>query len=359
MLKAGLDVTQAVKRQGRGIARYIRQVVPPLAALDIEPTLCIRGHRWFARSQVADLAPGAPRAWMPRASRLPQRPLDLFHGFGNHLPRPGGVPLAFTVHDVRALDRPAGYEGRERLLRNLGRAAGVLCLTEYGRTRLLHHCPELGQRPLAVVPHGVDHAAFRPQDPQRAAAVAARYGLRPPFLLQLGSWFPHKNLELSIHALARSRARAEGYTLAFVGGGAPRGYRRRLEDLARGEGVAERLVWVDHVPGPDLPALIGAAAALLQPSRYEGFALPLLEAMAVGTPGVAADASCLPEVSAGHWPLADPDDPEAFAAGIDRVTLDAEARAATVAAGRTHAGRFTWQRTAAQTLAFWQRLAAR
>jgi len=87
------------------------------------------------------------------------------------------------------------------------------------------------------------------------------------------------------------------------------------------------------VSGGDLPLLLSAAVALLQPSRYEGFALPLLEAMAVGVPGVVSDSSCLPEVSGGIWPIAGQDDPTAFAAGMDRVALDPAARATAIEAG--------------------------
>jgi glycosyltransferase involved in cell wall biosynthesis len=287
---------------------------------------------------------------MPLASRLGVPGLDIFHSFGNHLPARANVPLSFTVHDVRALDKPAGYEGKARLLRNIDRSAGVLCLTEYGKGRLQHHCPEMASRVLSVVPHGVDHVLFQPQDPELAMSTAERYGLNLPFLLQLGSWFPHKNLELSIEAFARSGAYEEGLLLAFVGGGADKGYREKLERLAAVLGIPDRLRWIEHVPGSDLPAILSAAKALLQPSRYEGFALPLLESMATGTPGVVTNSSCLPEVSAGIWPVAGEDDAEGFAAGIDRVLFDSQAREKTIADGMAHAAGFTWQRTAELTL---------
>ncbi len=351
-LRVGLDITQAVKRRGRGIARYIRQVVPALARESLDGRLDIRAHRWMRRSLVDDLAPDWPRHCMllNRAGRG----LELFHGFGNHLPVRGRVPLSFTVHDVRALDRPAGYEGRERLVRNLGRASGVLCLTEYGRGRLLHHHPELADRHVAVVPHGVDHGVFHPITPEQAAETTRRYGLDAPYLLQLGSWFPHKNLELSIHAFSISQARREGIRLAFVGGGAPDDYRETLTRLASTQGVADEIDWVDHVPAADLPGLLAGARALLQPSRYEGFALPVLEAMATGLPGVVSDSSCLPEVSAGCWPIAGEDDATAFAEGMDTVALDGAARDAAVGAGLAHAAGFTWQRTAELTANFFR-----
>lgn len=358
-MRVGLDITQAVKVMGRGIARYIREVTPRLAdpACGLEATCCIRGHRWWRRGLVADMAPGAPRSWLPLPFWMTTGNLDLFHSFGNHLPAWCGVPRTFTVHDFRSLDRgPERGARRSRLRRNIERADGILCLTEHGRARLLHHYPDFDPRRLAVVPHGVDRDRFFPRDPGQARAVAARLGLDRPYFIQLGSWFPHKNLELSIRAFARSRARDEGYLLAFVGGGASAAYAASLAALAEGEGVSGSLRWIGNVSGDELPLLLSAAAALLQPSRYEGFALPLLEAMAAGVPGVVSDSSCLPEVSGGIWPIAGQDDPEAFAAGMDRMALDPVARAAAVQAGLERSSRFTWDETARRTAEFFRQV---
>ncbi|MDT8319558.1 MAG: glycosyltransferase family 1 protein [Xanthomonadales bacterium] len=360
-MRVGLDITQAVKRRGRGIARYIREILPRLAdpSLQLDTTYCIRGARWWRRSLVADLQPAVPRSWLPTPAWLPTRGLDLFHSFGNHLPRIAKVPLTFTVHDFRALDRPLEKGvGGNRLRRNIERAAGILCLTEHGRDRLLHHYPDFDPQRLAVVPHGVDRERFHPQDPDAARATARRYGIESPYLLQLGSWFPHKNLELSIRAFARSRACADGWKLVFAGGGATAVYAARLSELAASECVAEQICWLEDLPGPDLPLLLAGARALLQPSRYEGFALPLLEAMAVGLPGVVSDSSCLPEVSGGIWPIAGQSDVQAFAGGIDAVALDGPFRDAAIRAGLERAAKFTWEETARRTAAFFHRVLA-
>jgi len=360
-MRVGLDVTQAVKRRGRGIARYIREIVPRLAQpeLGLQPVCCIRGQRWWRRSLVGDLAPRLPRSWMPFSAWVSTPGLELFHSFGNHLPARSAVPLSFTIHDFRALDGSAGEEGGgRRLRRNIERANGILCLTEHGRARLLHHYPALDPRRLAVVPHGVDHRRFRPQDPEQAAAAARRLGIEQPFFLQLGSWFPHKNLELSLRAFGLSRARAEGYLLVFIGGGAPAVYRAELEHLALAAGVTGAVRWIDDVSGDDLPRLLAAASALLQPSRYEGFALPLLEAMAVGLPGVVSDSSCLPEVSGGIWPIAGQDDSEAFAHGMDAMALDTTARTAAIEAGLARAAGFSWEESARRTAAFFGQVVA-
>lgn len=359
-MRVGLDITQAVKRRGRGIAHYIREVVPRLTdpALGLDTTLCIRSDRWWRRGLVADMAPTAPRSWLPLSAWLTTGGLDVFHSFGNHLPQIARTPLTFTVHDFRALDRPPEQGmGGDRLRRNIERASGVLCLTEHGRARLMHHYPDFEPERLAVIPHGVDRDRFCPQDPGLSHAAALKYGLNRPFLIQLGSWFPHKNLELSIRAFALSKARSEGYLLAFVGGGASVDYANDLAELANREGVCDGIRWIEDVSGTDLPRLLAAAAVLLQPSRYEGFALPLLEAMAVGLPGVVSDSSCLPEVSGGVWPIAAQDDAVAFAAGIDNMALEEPNRAEAVRAGLDRAAQFTWEETARRTAAFFRQVA--
>jgi len=168
-MRVGLDITQAVKRKGRGIARYIRQVLPPLARVSPSPEikLYIRGYRWWRRSHVSDLLPDSTRARLPKSAGLSARNLDLFHSFGNHLPARSGVPLTFTVHDFRVLDSPAepGFGGN-RLRRNLECASGVLCLTEHGKSRLQYHYPDFNPALIGTVPHGVDGSVFCPQDPR-------------------------------------------------------------------------------------------------------------------------------------------------------------------------------------------------
>ena len=201
----------------------------------------------------------------------------------------------------------------------------MICLTEYGRQRLLHHYPELERKCIVVIPHGVDHEAFYPRKPDDTFETARRYGIEQSFFLQLGSWLPHKNLELSVRAFARCRARRRGMQLVFAGGGGKSDYRARIEDLSRQQGVSDVIKWLDHVESEDLASFVAASSCMLQPSLYEGFALPVLEAMASGVPGVVSDSSCLPEVSAGIWPVAPGDDPESFAKGMDQMSLDGDA----------------------------------
>jgi alpha-1,3-rhamnosyl/mannosyltransferase len=176
-------------------------------------------------------------------------------------------------------------------------------------------------------------------------------GIEGPFLLQLGSFFPHKNLELSIESYARSRARKEGVHLVFIGGGSKEHsaqLKRRCEELD----LSEEVHWVDGVKAPAVPLVLAAAEALLFPSRYEGFGLPILEAMASGVPGVSSSCACLPEIVGDAWQTCGPDDPDGFSAALDQTLFDGEQRAERIRLGLARASAFTWERCATRTAEF-------
>ncbi|MEL6714874.1 MAG: glycosyltransferase, partial [Planctomycetota bacterium] len=172
------------------------------------------------------------------------------------------------------------------------------------------------------------------------------------FLLQLGSFFPHKNLEASIEGFARSGARSGDTALVLAGGGGSDEYRASLMERVERHGLGDRVRWIDHVPAEHLAPLVSAARAVLMPSRYEGYGMPILEAMAAGTAGVASTSTCLPEVSAGIWDACDPDDADAWALAIDRLVGEESAHDATVERGLAHAATRTWDECARRTATF-------
>jgi len=359
-LRIGFDVSSATSRRPRGIASYIRALLPALesAAPWIEPVLFLRDERWFRKSAIADLLPGAERRWLlePIKGRLGD--LDVFHGLGTRLPRSARLPRSFTLHDLRGFDIGVGYDprsgprGNKRKRDTVGRADGIISLTEYGRDRMLEHFPELNREEIHVIGHGVDFERFHPREAQEQQVMLKRFGLNGPFFLQLGSFFPHKNLELSLKGFARSRALKEGYQLLFVGGGGSDVHRAKLRELALSLGLTGQIAWIDDLSPSALPITLSAARGLLMPSRYEGFGLPILEAMASGVPGICSDSSCLPEVADGIWDTCDPDDDAAFAEALDLLVFDDSEHSKKSAAGLERAQEFTWERCAERTARF-------
>jgi glycosyltransferase involved in cell wall biosynthesis len=180
----------------------------------------------------------------------------------------------------------------------------------------------------AIAP-GVDGRFADPVDPE---PLLRRLGLERPYVLAVGTDSPRKNLAL----LDRICPALEAAGLEVAIAGAARSYLPRSEP-----GAARRL---GYVPDADLPALYAGAAAFAMPSLYEGFGLPCIEAMATGTPVVASDRAALPEACGGAALLADPADPEAFAAALAEAAGSARSRL--TEAGLTRAAGLSWERSA-------------
>ena len=284
------------------------------------------------------LAHRAGHAWEQAALPLLARRAALIYCPANLAPL-ASRRNAVVIHDLAALAHPEWY-GRayvawQRLVlpRVARRARLVLTVSRFSRDEI---ADRLGVRAesIAVVPNGVSAAFSASADP---APARAAFGLERPYVLALATRGARKNM--GVLAAAAARLRPLGIELVTAGG--RRGY------LRGGEAPPGRAL--GYVPETLLPGLYAGALALAIPSLYEGFGLPCLEAMACGTPVVAADRSALPETCGGAALLADPGDPEAFADALVRAATDAEERARLIAAGRERAGRFSWERSAELT----------
>jgi alpha-1,3-rhamnosyl/mannosyltransferase len=194
---------------------------------------------------------------------------------------------------------------------------------------------------VVAVPHGVGEQ-FRPRESGQLSDTRAAYGLADDYLLVVGSLQPRKNLERLLRVWRRLRPRWPSLLLALVGGSAP-GCRRTRVEATPGVGL------LGPVPDHDLPALYSGAHGFVLPSLYEGFGLPLLEAMASGVPAAVSNAAALPEVAAGAAVLMDPRDEESMAAALQRLVEDRTWRAGAVEAGRARAAAFSWERAAELT----------
>ena len=196
---------------------------------------------------------------------------------------------------------------------------------------------------IPVVYHGVE-PRFRPTpDP----AVPARYGLPSRYFLYLGTLQPRKNLERLLQAYAQ----LSGDVPALVLAGAKGWYFERIAAAIAALGLGERVFLPGYVPDEDVPALLTGALALVFPSLYEGFGLPVLEAMACGTPVVTANTSSLPEVVGEAGLLVDPLRVDEIAAAMQRLLADEALRAELSRRGLERAGLFSWDRCARETLA--------
>jgi alpha-1,3-rhamnosyl/mannosyltransferase len=172
--------------------------------------------------------------------------------------------------------------------------------------------------------------------------------------LYLGSNKPHKNLVRLIEAWAAIQAEARDVTLVIAGAWLPQHPEPRQH--AKALGINDRVCWLGPLPGTDLPALYTAAEAFIFPSLYEGFGLPVIEALACGTPVACANTSSLPEVAGNAALLFDPTQVDAIVDALQRLLGDANLRADLRHQGLTQAAKFSWSRTAQETLALYRTL---
>ena len=251
------------------------------------------------------------------------------------------APLACSrnvvvIHDAAALRFPDAYSRsyvayQRAMLPALARRARLLItVSEFSRGELVE---VLGADParIEVVPEGVDER-FGTATAADVAVVAARYQLERPYVLALGTVSARKNLSVLDRA---ARALAEN-GIELVAAGSGRGYLR---------GAAASMRRLGYVADRDLPALYAGARALAMPSRYEGFGLPCLEAMACGTPVVASRCTALPETVGDAGLLVAADDGQAFADALRAAASEEYLRARLVQAGRERAAAFPWSRT--------------
>jgi len=221
----------------------------------------------------------------------------------------------------------------------LRRAAALLCNSQATRRDLVARFPAAADR-ASVIAFAADarFLAARP-DP----AVAARHGLERPYVLAVGTLEPRKNLE---RLIAAWEGLPDTHTLALVG---PRGWDdESIVAAARRAGDVRLL---GRVSDEDLATLYAGAACFAYPSLYEGFGLPVLEAMAAGAPVLTSNVSSLPEVAGDAALLVDPLDTGVIREGLARLLTDPALGQDLRARGRARAAQFSWDRTASETLA--------
>jgi alpha-1,3-rhamnosyl/mannosyltransferase len=283
----------------------------------------------------------------------------LVHVLTPAVPVATSTVLVETVHDLLPLRFPSWYTGRQRWLfgkavrRAVADAARIIVPSSAVAADLADGT-DIESARVTVIPEGVDPLFRRPVSEVDVAAVCARHGIRPGrFFLFVGAISGRKNLVTALQALAAFRA-ASGSDIPLVVAG-PRG---RGADEFDAEVRRLQLQSATRVTGfvsaADLPVLLAAALALVHPSKYEGFGLTPLEAMAAGTAVVAANTGALPEVVGDAGILLPPDDVDAWAQAMAQVHEDEALRRSLVERGRTWSERFTWARAAQETAAVYR-----
>jgi glycosyltransferase involved in cell wall biosynthesis len=269
-------------------------------------------------------------------------------------------PVVVTVHDITYLLFPSHFSRwwvtymQMVMPPAMRSAAAIICGSEHSK-RDIATTYSIAPGKVHVVPYGVDHERFHP-GVTLDRGWADSLGIRAGYVLHVGSFSYRKNIPTLLRAIARLRSKGKWENRQLVLGGSPdvsmKGAHEVFETIQK-LGL-NSVVLTGHIPEQHIPGLYAGAAALVIPSLYEGFGLPVLEAMAAGTPVVASNTSSLPEVAAGAAFLVPPEDELALTAAIEDVLENRATADELRRNGLERARQFSWQRTAEETVAVYR-----
>lgn len=286
---------------------------------------------------------------------------DLYHTPYYVIPYVSPCPILVTVHDLiplhfpQSLPRPRLAILYSLLVRACAHRANHLLVDSAASMRDLEKKLGVPPRKMTCVYLGVD-ASFSPRPPEMVAAYRSKKGLHKPYVLYVGINKPHKNLPTLLQAwslLAPSLQRS--HTLVLAGPQDPRYLEVRA--LADRLGISESVRFFGPAPEEELPLLYQGATCFIFPSLYEGFGLPILEAMAMGVPVACSRISSMPEIAGEAAYLFDPHDPQAIANALNTLLTQPDLRQRLTSLGQAQARHFTWERTAKETYAVYRRMA--
>jgi glycosyltransferase involved in cell wall biosynthesis len=353
-----------------GVSNYIEAVLKHLGKID-------RKNRYtvYTTRGIDQRALGLPSNFQVRPSRFPTinprvripweqmlapallklNGAQVFHGPLNVAPMFCPVPSVITIHDLAFLSFPQTFRRVNRTYLTWAtkvsakRASRILAVSQATKDEIIRLLDIPAEK--IIVTHDACEPRFTPQDPAVIEQFRVRAGLPERFILFVSTLEPRKNVPTLLEAYARIAKETD--VPLIIGGGKGWLYDSifaKAEELNLGDKVR----FAGFIPGEDLPLWYAAATAFIMPSLYEGFGMPLLEAMACGTPVITTTSSSLPEVVGDAGITVPPTDAEAMGEAMLRVIRDRDLQADMRARGLVQATRFSWEKTAELTLQAYQ-----
>lgn len=356
-LRIGFDGKRIVKN-ATGLGNYCRTLVSELSALT--PPLSLRLYvpslgRDDLRSQLSHVSAGfvLPRTakskiaqawWRYRGivSELQADGIELFHGLSGELPcglRKAGIPAVVTIHDLIFLRHPEYYNPidvaiyRHKFHLACREATKIVAISECTKRDVMHF-GQVSEERIEVVYQSCEPAFAVPVPDVDRREVLRHYGLSEGYVLSVGSIEERKNAMLTLEAIAQTK------DLRLLLVGRPTPYAERLRQRAERLGLAERFVMLHGVPSAHLPALYRSASVFAYPSRYEGFGIPIIEALCADLPVIGATGSCLEEAGGPDQIYVHPDDTTAMATHLQRLVASPAESADRAEKGKAYAQRF-------------------
>jgi alpha-1,3-rhamnosyl/mannosyltransferase len=280
----------------------------------------------------------------------------IFHSSDQFLYAPPGAAALLTIYDMTTLVHPEWHARDNTTMHTakdrfaMERAHHIIAISEATRRDVMEHLHIPAQR-ISVV-YGAADEHFRPYPPTAIDPVLAGYGLRRgEYILSIGTLEPRKNYVRLMEAYAALHAAADTPPPPLVIAGGHGWLYEEILAAPERLGLTEQIRFLGKVPAADLPLLLAGAGLFVYPSLYEGFGLPVLEALACGVPVVASQTTSIPEVLGDAGLYCDPLDPPSITRALADVLATPELAARLRQAGPARAARFSWQRAARETLA--------
>jgi glycosyltransferase involved in cell wall biosynthesis len=284
--------------------------------------------------------------------------VDIIHATDHYIPKVSNKPLVATIMDAIPLTHPEWTSSSFRGLKNhfwvetAKWADKIITISDYSKCQISENF-KISPEKIISIPLGVDKKWFKKISTESINKVLSKYSINKNFFISVGTLQPRKNVQRVIDAYISLPDHIKKETLLVIIGRSGWGCDEMVANL-QSKSYGGSVIWLQHLPEQDLLALVRAAKALVFPSLFEGFGLPVLEAFASGTPVITSNTTSLPEVAGDAALLIDPLDVNAIAQSMGNIIEDGNLASVLVERGEARALDFSWEQTALKTLKVYQ-----
>jgi glycosyltransferase involved in cell wall biosynthesis len=359
-MNIGLDIRELQTGMMTGIGRYLTNFLHWAIPANPDCRFYLYGNQktsfdYPASNVVLRIIPEWCTLWWDQVIlpyQIKRDRLDVFLSSYIKCPLLASAPVVTTIHDLLFLVLPEYrrsrlWEAFYKCLAGLAAAkARVIVTPSLFSRRDIIRLLRIPEDKIQVTPLGVAEDYYQQPDPDTLAKIKSRFGISGRYILYVGNFKPHKNVARLVRAYSLLESSLRDSCQLVLGGRRDR-YARQIHDLVASLKLQQRVVFTDMVADEELPALYSGAELFAFPSLYEGFGLPVIEAMASGTAVITSNATSLPEVAGDGALLVDPRDTAAIAGAISRLLTDPALRREYIAKGLSRARRFHARRTGA------------
>ena len=296
---------------------------------------------------------------------LRKNPLDIFHiQYIAPFWLPKKVKMVLTIHDISFNFFPQFIKKSDLFFlkmlipRSLRMAARIIAVSEFTKKEIKKYY-NISAEKIAVVHNGVDFELFDKYiDQNKLAEIRKKYSLPEKFLLYIGTLQPRKNLPALIQAMhiLQEKYNLEDIKFVIAGNREAHNFDPEIDEAIEKYGLDKSVIFPGWIDEEDKPAIYKLAQCFVFPSLYEGFGIPIIEAMSAGTPVISSNSSCLPEIGKTGVIFADPKKPEEFAKRIHDILTDENLKESLIKKGKETAKNYTWQKNSEKTLGVYESL---